>query len=78
VLCALAVLMDGFDAQAMGFVAPALLQQWHITRVALGPILSSALVGMLAGALLFGPAGDRLGRKRVLVLCTLWFGFGSL
>lgn len=78
VLCALAVLMDGFDAQAMGFVAPSLLQQWHITRVALSPILSSGLVGMLAGALLFGPLGDRLGRKRILVFCTLWFGIGSL
>jgi MFS transporter, AAHS family, 4-hydroxybenzoate transporter len=78
VLCALAVLMDGFDAQAMGFVAPALLQQWHITRVALSPILSSGLVGMLAGALLFGPLGDRLGRKRVLIVSTLWFGLGSL
>ena len=78
ILCALAVMMDGFDAQAMGFVAPALLAEWHITRVALSPILSSGLVGMLAGALLFGPIGDRLGRKRVLVLCTLWFAFGSL
>lgn len=78
VLCALAVLMDGFDAQTMGFVAPALLQQWHITRVALSPILSSGLVGMLIGALLFGPVGDRVGRKRVLVACTLWFGFASL
>jgi AAHS family 4-hydroxybenzoate transporter-like MFS transporter len=78
VLCALAVLMDGFDAQAMGFVAPALLQQWHITRVALSPILSSGLVGMLIGALLLGPVGDRIGRKRVLVLCTVWFGIGSV
>jgi AAHS family 4-hydroxybenzoate transporter-like MFS transporter len=78
VLCALAVLMDGFDAQAMGFVAPSLLEQWHISRVALSPILSSGLVGMLAGALLFGPLGDRLGRKRILVFCTLWFGIGSL
>jgi AAHS family 4-hydroxybenzoate transporter-like MFS transporter len=78
VLCALAVLMDGFDAQAMGFVAPALLQQWHITRIALSPILSSGLVGMLIGALAFGPLGDRIGRKRVLLLCTLWFGAGSL
>lgn len=78
ILCALAVMMDGFDAQAMGFVAPALLAEWHITRVVLSPILSSGLVGMLAGALLFGPIGDRLGRKRVLVLCTLWFAFGSL
>jgi AAHS family 4-hydroxybenzoate transporter-like MFS transporter len=70
--------MDGFDAQAMGFVAPALLQQWHISRVALSPILSSGLVGMLIGALAFGPLGDRIGRKRVLLLCTLWFGAGSL
>ena len=78
VLCALAVLMDGFDAQAMGFVAPSLLQQWRISRVALSPILSSGLVGMLVGALLFGPLGDRLGRKRILVFCTIWFGIGSL
>ncbi|MBV9506348.1 MAG: MFS transporter [Acidobacteriia bacterium] len=78
VLCALAVFMDGFDAQAMGFVAPALLQQWRISRIALSPILSSGLAGMLIGALLFGPLGDRLGRKRVLVVCTLWFGVFSL
>ena len=78
VLCALAVLMDGFDAQVMGFVAPSLLQQWHITRLALGPVLSSGLAGMLAGALLFGPLGDRVGRKPILVFCTLWFGICSL
>ena len=78
ILCTLAVMMDGFDAQAMGFVAPALLAEWHITRLALSPILSSGLLGMLAGALLFGPLGDRLGRKRILVLCTLWFAVGSL
>jgi len=77
-LCALSVLLDGFDAQVIGFVAPSLAQQWHIARAALSPILSSNLLGMLLGALLFGPLADRFGRKPVLVFCTLWFGIFSL
>src|SRR5690348_7563360 len=52
-LCALSVFMDGFDAQAMGFVAPTLSKEWHIARGALGPILTAGLVGMLVGALVF-------------------------
>jgi AAHS family 4-hydroxybenzoate transporter-like MFS transporter len=39
-LCAASVLMDGFDTQSIGFVAPALVQEWNIGRAALGPVLS--------------------------------------
>src|SRR4051812_15434002 len=41
VLCSVLVFTDGFDAQSMGFVAPALAAQLHLTRGALGPLLSS-------------------------------------
>ena len=78
VICGILVFMDGFDAQAMGYVAPALTAQFAITRAALGPVLSSGLVGMMIGALICGPLADRFGRKPVLVTCGLIFGLGAL
>src|SRR5258707_11583297 len=78
VICGAIALMDGYDAQSMGFVAPALSADLHISRAALGPLLSSGLVGMVVGALAFGPLADRVGRKPVLVLCTIVFGVMSL
>jgi AAHS family 4-hydroxybenzoate transporter-like MFS transporter len=77
-LCAAVVAIDGFDAQVMGFVAPALSAELHIARVALGAVISSGTFGMMLGALAFGPLADRIGRKPVLVACALTFGVGSL
>ena len=78
VMCGLIVFVDGFDAQAMGFVAPALTAALKISRGVLGSVISSGLVGMMVGALVSGPLADRIGRKPVLVACALIFGIGSL
>jgi MFS transporter, AAHS family, 4-hydroxybenzoate transporter len=78
VMCGLIVFVDGFDAQAMGFVAPALTAAMGISRSVLGSVISSGLVGMMVGALVSGPLADRVGRKPVLIACALIFGVGSL
>jgi AAHS family 4-hydroxybenzoate transporter-like MFS transporter len=66
VLCAFGLLFDGFDVQAIGFVAPALTKDWGITKAALGPLFSANLFGMLIGAPLLGSLADKIGRRPVL------------
>lgn len=77
-LCFLIVFLDGLDTAAMGFIAPALSQEWGIARASLGPVMSAALIGMVFGALGSGPLADRFGRKLVLVVAVSVFGLFSL
>jgi len=78
VLCFLIVAVDGFDTAAIGYIAPALVQDWGIEKSALGPVMSAALFGLAFGAIFAGPLADRVGRKRVLVLSVFFFGVSSL
>jgi AAHS family 4-hydroxybenzoate transporter-like MFS transporter len=77
-MCAAVLFLDGFDTQAIGYVAPALAKEWGLTRAALGPVFSAGLFGLMIGALLFGPLADRIGRKKIIIFSTLAFGIGAL
>lgn len=77
-LCFAIVLLDGIDTAAVGYIAPALMQQWGIERAALAPVLSAALFGVAAGALAAGPLADWLGRRRVLLASVVIFGAASI
>ena len=76
--CAAVLFLDGFDTQAIGYVAPALARDLGLSRGMLGPVFSAGLFGLMIGALLFGPLADRVGRKRIIIFSTLAFGLGAL
>ena len=37
-LCAVVMLVDGFDTQAISYVAPMIAEQWHLTPDVVGSI----------------------------------------
>ena len=78
VLCALVTLLDGFDAQAIAFVAAALAAKFSVPVSAFGPIFGAGTVGLALGALLLPPLADRYGRKWQIILATFLFGVFSL
>lgn len=69
---------DGLDTGIIGFIAPALLDDWGITKPELAPVLSAALVGMSIGAIISGPLSDRFGRKGVIVSTALIFSIFTI
>jgi AAHS family 4-hydroxybenzoate transporter-like MFS transporter len=77
-LCGLVAMVDGFDTQAIAFVAPEIITMWHVAAFAFGPVFGAGLFGGLIGALLFGAAGDRFGRKAVTSCAITLFAIASL
>jgi MFS transporter, AAHS family, 4-hydroxybenzoate transporter len=72
-LCMICLIMDGFDVQAMGYVAPAIVEDWGIPRAQLGGVFAAANFGVLLGSLVFSMVADKIGRRPVLIGATLFF-----
>jgi AAHS family 4-hydroxybenzoate transporter-like MFS transporter len=74
----LAMAADGFDLAGLASAAPELARTWHVAPKAFAPALSASLFGILFGAPLLGHAGDRFGRKTLIVTGCVVFSLGTL
>ena len=78
VLCALAVFLDGYDAQMLAMAIPLMAKEFHVAPTAFAAAASGSLAGMAIGALVLSPLADRYGRRPLLILSLLLFGLPTL
>ena len=75
---ALLMLFDGYDLVVYGAVVPTLMEEWGISAVQAGMYGSYALFGMMFGALIFGTLADKIGRKKIIMICVFIFSLFML
>jgi AAHS family 4-hydroxybenzoate transporter-like MFS transporter len=78
VLCGLVVLLDGYDIQTMALAVPSLASQWAVPPSRFGLALSASLIGLMVGAGLLAPLGDKYGRRPLLIGGMALLGVASL
>ena len=77
--CLMIIIFDGYDLVIYGGALPLLMQEWALSAVQAGLLASTALFGMMFGAMTFGTLSDKLGRKKTIMICVAIFsGFTFL
>jgi AAHS family benzoate transporter-like MFS transporter len=79
-LATLAIIFDGYDLVVYGTVLPTLMadptQLGEISAQQGGALGSYALIGVMVGALVTGAFGDRVGRRKMMLINIVWFSVG--
>lgn len=77
--CLLIIIFDGYDLVIYGVALPLLMQEWSLSAIQAGLLASTALFGMMFGAMCFGTLSDKIGRKKTIMICVAIFsGFTFL
>jgi MFS transporter, SHS family, lactate transporter len=66
-------ILDAFDFFVLIFLFDTLAAHFHVKKIAIVYTLTLTLAMRPVGALLFGALADRIGRKKPLILCIVYF-----
>jgi AAHS family 4-hydroxybenzoate transporter-like MFS transporter len=78
VLCFVIALLDGFDTQSIAFISPAIADDFGLQAADMTWAITASTIGMALGAITLGTFGDRIGRKKTILLALALFGAFSL
>src|SRR5512133_838734 len=63
-----------YGVTIVGFILPALKDEWNVSSSALGFLAGIGMLGMVVGSVAAGTLSDRYGRRRVLTWIMLYLG----
>jgi AAHS family benzoate transporter-like MFS transporter len=71
--CALIIIFDGYDLAVAGIALPSIMKDMGVTAQNAGFMVSSALFGMMFGAIFLGTIADKIGRRKAIAICIVLF-----
>jgi benzoate transport len=75
-MCVLLNALDGFDVLSISFASPGIVDEWGISKAALGLVLSMELIGMAVGSVTLGSLADSQGRRPIIFICLFVMAVG--
>jgi MFS transporter, AAHS family, 4-hydroxybenzoate transporter len=77
-ICFVLNFCDGIDVLIVSFSTSEIIKEFALSKVAMGYVFSSGLVGMALGCFLIAPQADKIGRRKILLISLLLITIGML
>ncbi|WP_316677841.1 aromatic acid/H+ symport family MFS transporter [uncultured Tolumonas sp.] len=73
--CTFIIIFSGYELSVFGSIVPVVIKEWNISPTEVGFIGSSAMFGMMFGAVVLSLLADKFGVKKLLIVSIFIFNF---
>ncbi|VAO38649.1 4-hydroxybenzoate transporter [Klebsiella pneumoniae] len=74
-VCTFIIIFSGYELSVFGAIVPVVIREWDISPTEIGFIGSSAMFGMMFGAIVLSWMADKYGVKKMLIVSIFIFNF---